>query len=827
MVEKEKTEGMLSPYRVLDLTDDKGLFCGKLLGDLGADVIKVERLGGDTARNIGPFYHDEVDPEKSLFWFALNTSKRGITLDIETAEGQDTLKKLVKNADFVIESSMPGYLDKLGLGYSALEKINPGIIMVSITPFGQTGPYKDYKGADIVGWAMGGHMYVNGDLDRAPVRISHPYQAYFHGGSEGAVGAMMALHYRQMTGEGQHVDVSIQESVIRAADTTIGWDTNKVIRKRSVIEARARITTTWPCKDGEVTFTYWSGPRALRYNSPMIAWLEKEGMDVEFVKALDWTKFDFREATQDIVDKIEKPTRDFFMSHTKAELLDGAVKNDVTLYPLSTTNDMLENVQLAARKYWVKLEHPELGTTITYTGAFGKASEAPIRVSRRAPLIGEHNKEILEEEINLSDEELLALKKAKGYPGISIRKGEGKKLLEGVKVANFSSALVGPFTTKPIADCGAEMIQIESKTRPDAIMRMARPFRDRIQGINRGAYFNREHTNNLSLDLNLAKPKAVEIAKKVVSWADVVVENFAGGAMDRMGLGYETLKKVKPDIIMLSSCMQGQTGPYAKHPGYGRPLTALTGFAHIAGWPDRNAAELNVYTDFVAPHFNALAILAAIDYKYRTGKGQYIDCAQYEGCLHFMEPFLLDYAVNNRVASRVGNRSYYGSPHGAFRCLGEDRWCAIAVFTDEEWESLCKVIGKPELTKNPKFASFSARKENEDELEKLINEWTVNYPAEEVMSMVQAGGVAAGVLETGEDMMDKDPQLKHRNFFVELDHPETGKYRPERPPYLFSKVDYELRPAPLLGEHNEYVLKEILGMSDEEMVELVIEEVIG
>ena len=252
------------------------------------------------------------------------------------------------------------------------------------------------------------------------------------------------------------------------------------------------------------------------------------------------------------------------MRRTKAELFDGAVKNGVTLYPLATTADMVKNVQLIAREYWVKVEHPELGTTITYAGAFGKATETPIRISRRAPLIGEHNKEILEQELGHSDEELLSLKKAKEQAQLTHKKSKreivGKKPLEGVKIADFSSALVGPFTTKPLADYGAQMIHIESKRWPD--MRTSRPFKDRIQGFNRSAYFNREHTSQLSVALNLASPKGIEIAKQIVAWADIVVENFAGGAMDRMGLGYEELKKVKPDIIMVSSCMMGQTGPY-------------------------------------------------------------------------------------------------------------------------------------------------------------------------------------------------------------------------------------------------------------------------
>ncbi len=400
-----------------------------------------------------------------------------------------------------------------------------------------------------------------------------------------------------------------------------------------------------------------------------------------------------------------------------------------------------------------------------------------------------------------------------------------KKLLEGVKVADFCWVFVGPQTTKILADCGAEVFKIESRSRLD-LWRTLFPFKDNIVGPNRSGNFNQFNTSKHSVTLNLAHPKGLEVAKRLVAWADVVVENFAGGVMARMGLGYEELKKVKPDIIMLSSCMMGQTGPFATQPGFGHMLTSLAGFNQIAGWPDRRPAGLQAYTDYIAPLFNVFTILAALDYRRRTGKGQYLDMSQYEGGVHFMAPLLLDYNVNRRVANRMGNHSTYAAPHGIYRCRGEDRWCAIAVYTDKEWESFCQVIGNPAWSNDPKFANLLARKENEEELDRLIDEWTTNHSPEEVMSMMQAAGVSAGVLQAAEELLEHDPQLRHRHFFWELDHPEIGKYHALRPPFVLSKASYELRSAPLLGEHTEYALKEILGMSDEEVAELAIEGVI-
>ncbi|MDD5288898.1 MAG: CoA transferase [Dehalococcoidales bacterium] len=822
----DKTNGMLSPYRVLDLTDEKGLLCGKLLGDLGADVIKIERPGGDSARNNGPFYHDEPDPEKSLFWFAYNVNKRGITLDIETADGQELFKRLVKTADIVVESFAPGYMEKIGLGYEELEKVNPGIIMASITPFGQTGPYRDFKASDIVSWALGGYMYLFGDPDRSPVHVSHHSQAHLLAGSSSAVAAMIALSQRQKTGGGQHVDISVQECVAYCVEhPVVYWDTLNVLLPHGGAPPRPRLPFKWECKDGYIIWAFWGGATADRLMKPLVAWMDSEGMANDYIKKFDWPVYNFNDASQDVIDKIAEPTQKFFLAHTKSELYEGALKRRLQLFPLYNIKDILEDIQLKTRECWIKLEHKELSDAIMYPGPFLKATETPPMVSRKAPHIGEHNEEVLHE-LEISQSKTLFDKQKANFPEIFSKDTASDilttKPLAGVRVIEFGSALAIPLTGRIMGAYGAEVIKMETVTRPE-LFRSTYPFKENIQGPNRAGRFVFSNTDKLSVTINITKPAGIELAKKLVAKADIVTENFAGGVMERLGLGYNELRKVKPDIIMLSSCMQGQTGPHSGHPGYGMQLTALSGFDSITGWADKPPVELEIYTDFTAPQLSLIALLSALDYRRRTGKGQYFDLSQYETAMQFIAPLILDYGVNGRVANRVGNKVENAAPHGAYCCLGYDRWCAIAVFTAEEWQGFCRVIGNPAWTKDSRFATLTARKENEDELNKLVESWTITRKAEDVMTMMQADGVGAGVVLTARDLVENDPHLKYRKLYPELEHPEIVKYRAIRPHFILSKSPTSLKRAPLLGEHNEYVFKQVLGMSDEEIAQMLIE----
>jgi crotonobetainyl-CoA:carnitine CoA-transferase CaiB-like acyl-CoA transferase len=405
---------MLSNYRALDLTDDRGFLCGKILGDLGAEVIKIERPGGDTSRKTGEFWHDIPDPEKNLYWFAYNSNKKGITLDIEKDEGKDILKKLVTSADFLAESFPPGYMDNLGLGYTVLSEMNPGIIMASITPFGTEEPYRDYKDSDIVVMGMSGTLYQTGESDGPPVHISMP-QACLHAGADAAVGMMIAFHHRERTGEGQHVDVSMQQSAAWfQANAVPTLELNNRILKRSGA-FRAGMSKdvgqrqVWPCKDGYVFFNVIGGRTGAKSLSALVEWMDSEDMATEFLLNLDWDNFDMFTVTREEMDAISNPVGDFFRKHTGHELLEGAVARGVSIGPLSSMEDLLNDECLNARRFWTDIEHPELGTKITYPREFLKSTEVDCSTRFRAPLIGEHNEEIYRG-IGLSLEEVARLK---------------------------------------------------------------------------------------------------------------------------------------------------------------------------------------------------------------------------------------------------------------------------------------------------------------------------------------------------------------------------------------------------------------------------------
>jgi len=387
-------------------------------------------------------------------------------------------------------------------------------------------------------------------------------------------------------------------------------------------------------------------------------------------------------------------------------------------------------------------------------------------------------------------------------------------ILKDIRILDFSWVLAGPYATRLLADFGAEVIKVQPLA-PEAADKFSR------------GYYNAWNRNKLGITLNLGKPEGIEIAKALVKLTDAVVENFSPRVMENWGLGYPQLEQLKPDIIMLSSSAYGQTGPMAGEWGVDGTGLAMSGYLDQTGWPDRTPVGANApFGDVVLPYINAMAIVAALDYKRRTGKGQYIDTSMVEVCIHSNTPNLLDYQANNHFRARNGNRIDYASPHGAFPCKGEDRWCTIAVFNENEWQAFCRVIGNPVWTEDVKFADMKSRKKNEDELENSISQWTVQYTDYEVMRKMQAAGVPAGVVQTMADILDSDPQLRERDFLLPIKNPELGIFGHPAPAYKLTKTGARVRHAPSMGEHTEYICINILGLSDEEFAELVGQNVL-
>jgi benzylsuccinate CoA-transferase BbsF subunit len=399
--------------------------------------------------------------------------------------------------------------------------------------------------------------------------------------------------------------------------------------------------------------------------------------------------------------------------------------------------------------------------------------------------------------------------------------------LKGIKAVEFAAFAAGPAVGKHLADHGATVVHVESKVRPDGFRAHYPPYKDNIHGLNRSGLFALCNNDKLDITLNLKAPQAADLAKKIVSWSDVVIENFSPGTMARLGLDYENLKKVKPDLVMLSTSNLGQTGPHAHHAGFGSQLSSLAGFTHLTGHPGGSPQILyGPYIDYIAVAYGAVAILAALDYRRRTGQGNYIDTAQYETGLQYLAPILLDYQVNGIVATRNANRDPHAAPHGAYPCKGEDSWCTISVHSEPEWQALCEIIGEPSWTSEPRFASHAHRKQHEDELDRRLSEWTRRFTARELMAKLQTAGVHAGVVNTMKDIY-VDRQLAQRSQWVELEHPEIGRMHYQRPPFLLTKTPPgPSKRDPLFAEHNEYFYRQVLGLSERDYNQLVEAKVI-
>ena len=797
---------MLGPYRVLDLTDHRGELCGMILGDLGADVIRVEPPHGSDARRQGPMLDAGPETERSLQFRAYNRNKRSIALDLASSDGREIFRELVAGADFVLESAPPSLLDAAGFGFEELRAANPRIVVVQITPFGSDGPYAEWPASDLTIAALAGPMSLQGTAERAPVRVSVP-QVWRHAGAEAAAAAMVAHARMVRTGEAQLVDVSAQAAMTWTMMNGMGAASvdKDYSRMGSLLQLGViTLPCVFECKDGYVVAATSGVALPL-----MIRWLIDEGVVDDSWAEEDWSSYQARlmggQPVAVQVGEIFAATAQFLQSRSKADLLQGGLERGVTMAPVNSVSDLLAFRHLTERGAWEQVVLPD-GRSVRTPGTFAHASKTPIATRRPSPRLDQHADEIRAE---------LA---AGGRAPALASPPDGESLpFAGLKVADLTWVVAGPATTRYLVDQGASVVRVESESNPCAT-RLAGPYKDGIPGLNRSHFFGDYNAGKRAIALDLKKLEGVDIVRRLIEWADVYIENFRPGVVDRLGIGYETARSINPSIVMLSTSLMGSRGPASHLAGFGYHAGAIAGYYEVTGWPDLPPdGPWLAYTDTVAPRFQAAALMAAIDHKRRTGEGQHVEFAQLESGLQFLAPEILAVEAGGEIPTRSGNRASNAAPQGAYPCAGDDQWCTVAIDTDAQWGALREVLGDPEWAREPALETHAGRLARHDAIDEHLSEWTREREARKAMEALLAAGVPAGVVQRSSDLI-ADPQYRHRGFWREFEHPEIGVAPYAGPAGRVAGHAAGARDRdPMFNEHTVEVLSETLGMSDEEI----------
>ena len=804
--EPEASTPLLAGIRVVDLTTDRGELAGRVLADLGADVLKVEPIEGSRSRALPPFDERPGRQSGSLYWAAVGRGKRSAVLDVEDPADQAALRVLATDADILLESFAPGRMAELGLGYAELSASNPRLIYSSISPFGQSGPKSMWPVTELTVEAAGGLVMLQGDPDRPPIPVGLQ-QAAFHAGAQAAADCVIALNERDRSGFGQHLDTSMQEGIIWTLLNATGFPPNVGTNHPGTCEERALPReeidglllaglSTIETADGYVLLGFGIG-RAGDIVAQVLREVRDAGELPPSIAGCDWTAGlpgVLAQADAQAVVDAGRAIRRYFKARRKDDIHRWAVEHDLMVAPVNDAADLFHSPQLAARDFW---QHEDDGD---HPGPFAKLSRTPLTIDRPAPPLGNDRPGF---EYGRSPQ--LA-----PHPAAD-RSGEA---FEGLKVADFSWIGVGPITAKALADHGATVVHVESATRPD-ILRLAPPAKDGEPGLDRSQFFADYNSSKLGLALNLATDHGRELALKLIDWADVVVESFTPGTMKKLGLDPEALLADRPGLIWYSTCLLGQTGPYTTFAGFGQQGSAISGLHGITGWPDRPpAGTWGAYSDMITPHFGVAALTAAIYEHRRSGLGQRIDISQVEAAMQFMEPLLLDYTVNGRVPGPIGLASETASPHGTYPCAGTERWIAIACETDAQWDAL---RGVAPLEAFAHLEGLEARQASDAEIDEALAAWTAPRDPFELERELIEAGVPASVAQFPSDLYD-DPQLAHRGFFVTLNHSVMGPTPYDGHITHFSAKQRMLhKAAPALGEDTVEVLSDILGLSADEI----------
>lgn len=779
-----------------------------------------------------------------------------MVLDLKQASGRDDFLRLLATADVLIDSTCGDLATSLALSAS-LADLFPSLIAARVTPFGDDGPWAGFRGSDLVHLALGGVMMncgydpePSGRYDLPPI-APQIWHAYSIAGEQLAVGIVAALMHRERTGEGQDVSCAVHEAVSKNTELDLmSW----VMRRAPLHRQTARHSVEHPSRTPNISHTkdgrwFVTWGVSARDKANLVPFLESYGMAAD-LKGPD-TNQDLlardvpgsaktNDETAHTLDVIQRFVRSF---RYQAMPWREAQERGLLWAPVRKPHENALDEHWLRRGTYSEITHPERGRSFTYPTSKWLSTATSWQAGRRAPLLSEDTAPVLAQ-VRSTDEPRADRRKAAGQkPSTApVLSAWGKPFpLQGVRIFDFSWFLASAGGTRFLTALGAESLKVEWKSNPDTrVAAMApvggREARERatapLAGVtdsDMGGQFNNKNSGKRGLSLNIRDPRGLQIAKDLIRQCDMVAEGFSPGVLDRLGLGYDVLKSIRPDIIYVQQSGLGSRGTYGRFRTVGPVAASLVGTTDMSGLPEpaMPAGWGYSYLDWVGAYGFALAALGALFHRERTGEGQWVDASQCEAGLYQTAIPLLDWSSNGRIWSRFGNRSPYkqAAPHGAFRCSGEDSWIAVACFDEADWQAFLRVSGLERLGGDARFATLSARLANQDALETLVEQWTVGQEAYSCMHALQAAGVPAGVCQTAADRCDRDPQLAHLKWLTEVTGSKIGRWPVAEFPVKLEKTpSYSGGPigrgAPCYGEDNRFVLRTWLGMSDDEIEDL-------
>ena len=825
---------------VLDLTQHvAGPYATRLLAGLGAEVIKVEPPWGDSARRLAPFAGDEPHPERSGLFAYVNADKRSVVLDLRTPAGREALRRLAERADVVVESFAPGTLERLGCGWVFFQGVRPSLPLVSISNFGQDGPYRDYKASELVMYGFAGEMYSMGLTEREPVKMAGT-AALFESGSAVAPAILGAVLAARRSGIGQHVDISLAETHLGGVDrrhaTAIAYQFSGRKTLRTAGAGGGMPQGIYACADGHVDFT-----AAALYPDRVLDMIGEEwARDPRYLDRMN-------RLNPEIVDEWNAQFIVWCLERTKREIWAEARRARVLCGPLFTMADIFADEHFRDRGFWQTVAHPAMGS-FEMLGRPFIMDAGGWQLRRPAPLLGQDTDDVLGEAAEQPRRDDAArVPFAGGAGSLSGAPSPNPALpLTGVRVVDLCVVWAGPFATMLLGDLGAEVIKPENPfvfqpmtrgamARPPQALLAASPgwgggYPGGVPGPRPWNYtptFVSLYRNKKSFTVDLRRPEGLEVLRQLVARSDVVYENNATGTMEKLGITYDWLRRAREDIIFVRVPAYGSTGPYRDARALGVHLEAVMGHTLLRGYEDADpSANTAIYSgDYLAGTQGALAVMAALWHREKAGEGQLIEIAQAENAAAMFTQAFMDYSLNRRIQRAIGNRDVFGRfPCGVYPCLSpgtaetmEDRWVSIHVQDDEEWAGLRRAMGEPDWAGDPRFATNEGRAAHADEIDAQIAAWTAGLADYDVMHRCQAEGVAAAPVLEASRIFD-DPHLRARGFFRRQHQADAGEHEYVGPLWRFPATPVAFyQPPVMFGEHNDYVYREVLGLDDEEI----------